>query len=222
MFCKASIIAASIAGASLAAASAHAQEAGQWYIQAGPAGISFNESTSLSIAGTGVPGAEAKVSSEGSLALGLGYFFTPRISVIGILGLPPTSKLTGGGSIAGLTPGKIQYGPSILAANYHFNQSGKFQPFIGAGATYTVILDEKSGDLQNLKAKDAFGGVIRAGFDYMIDDHQGLFFSAQKLFADTTVTGTVAPHVPGLGGAPVEAKIDLDPVILHAGYTYRF
>lgn len=204
------------------ATSAQAEKVGRWYLQAGPAGISFNEKTKLSVAGGNVPGAGAGVSSEASLALGLGYFVTPNVSLIGIVGLPPTSTISGRGSIAGLTPGKVTYGPSVFAANYHFNQTGKFQPFIGAGATYTVILDEKSGDLDNLKAKNAFGGVLRAGFDYMIDDHQGFFFSAQKLFVHTTVSGTIAPYVPGLGGAPAKAKLTLDPVILHVGYTYRF
>lgn len=201
---------------------AHADDTGRWYIQAGPAGISFNESTSLSVAGTTVPGAGSKVSSEATLALGVGYFITDAISVVGLGGIPPTSQISGEGSIAGLNPGKIQYAPFVVAANYHFNKSGRFQPFVGVGATYTYILDEKAGDIENLKAKNAFGPVLRVGFDYMIDDHHGAFFSAQKLFVDSTVTGTVASRVPGLGGAPVSAKIDLDPVILHAGYTYRF
>lgn len=215
---KATIIALALFGALPAAA----QEAGQWYLQAGPAAIRFHEGTALSLGGAGVPGAEANVSDENPLALGLGYFITPQISVIGIIGLPPTSTITGGGAITGLTPGKIKYGPSVFAANYHFNTGGRFQPFVGAGFTYTVVLDEKSRDLTDLKAENAFGGVLRLGFDYMIDDHQGVFFSAQKLFIDTTVTGTVASHVPGLAGAPAKAEIDLDPVILHAGYTYRF
>lgn len=218
MHTKAIAIAVTLAAGS----AAHADDAGRWYVQAGPAGISFNETTALSVAGTAIPGASTKVSSEKTLAVGLGYFITDQISVIGLGGIPPTSEITGGGSIAGLRPGKIQYAPFVVAANYHFNKGGRFQPFVGVGATYTVILDETSRDIQNLKAKNAFGPVLRAGFDYMIDDRQGIFFSAQKLFVDSTVTGTVAPYVPGLAGAPAKAKIDLDPVILHAGYTLRF
>lgn len=205
-----------------AASAAQAGDTGRWYVQAGLAGISFSESTSLSVAGTTVPGAGSKLSSETTFAVGLGYFITPEISVIGIGGWPPTSDISGTGSIAGLNPGKVQYAPFVVAANYHFNKGGRFQPFIGAGATYTLIVDETSGDLENLSAKNAFGPVLRIGFDYMIDDHQGLFFSAQKLFVDSTVTGTVASHVPGLAGAPARAEIDLDPIILHVGYTYRF
>ena len=65
-------------------------------------------------------------------------------------------------------------------------------------------------------------GFELLGFDYMVDDHQGLFVTVQRLFVDTTITGTVDPSIPGLGGAPASADIDLDPVIVFAGYTYRF
>ena len=73
-----------------------------------------------------------------------------------------------------------------------------------------------------LEVDDAMGGMVRAGFTYMVDDRQGLFVTVQKLFVDTTITGTVDPSIPGLGGAPASADIDLDPMIVFAGYTYRF
>jgi outer membrane protein len=195
---------------------ANAEDAGRWYIQAGPAGISFSESTSLSVAGTAVPGAGAKVSTEASLALGVGYFITNEISLIGLGGIPPTSEITGGGSIAGLRPGKIQYAPFVFAANYHFNKSGRFQPFVGAGATYTLILDEKSGDIENLKAKNAFGPVLRVGFDYMINDHWGLNFDVKKLFLEPKFDATL------VGGTEVSGKAKLNPWLIGSGITYRF
>ena len=108
--------------------------------------------------------------------------------------------------------------PLIVAANYHFPTQGKFQPFIGAGFNYTLILDTKDSGLTNLKAENALGGVLRLGFDYMVDDRNGLFFSANKVFVNTKATGNAV----ALGGAPVDAKIDLDPLILHAGWVHRF
>ncbi|WP_299850857.1 OmpW family outer membrane protein [uncultured Roseovarius sp.] len=193
-----------------------------WYVQAGPAAITFDESTNLTAAGTPVPGSNVKVSSEAAFGIGLGYFFNPNFSVIGIAGSTPTSSITGRGAINGLQVGSAQYGPILVMGNYHFRQFGKFQPFIGAGLSYAIIFDQHDGLVQNLKVDDAFGGVIRAGFDYTFDDHHGVFFSMNKIFADTTLTGTVAPGVPGFGGAPVRAKVDLDPLIFHAGYTYRW
>lgn len=208
--------------AMLLPAMAIAQSPKGWYLQLGPAVIDFNEGTSLSLGGAKVPGADVSVSREGTLGVGLGYFFTPNLSVILIGGTPPTSTIEGSGTIEGLTAGKIKYAPAILAGNYHFRQFEHFQPFVGGGITYTAILSEDSQDIADLKADSAWGGVVRAGFDYLIDDRQGIFFSAQKLFVSTSVSGVVASHVPGLAGAPVSADIDLNPLILHAGYTIRF
>ena len=65
--------------------------------------------------------------------LGIGYFVTPDVSLLALLGVPPTTTLTGQGTLSGLTLGKVTYGPSMLTANYHFRQFGAFQPFLGAG-----------------------------------------------------------------------------------------
>ena len=110
----------------------------------------------------------------------------------------------------------------MLVANFTYRGFGRFQPLVGAGVTYTHVFDASGDAIRDLEVDDAMGGMVRAGFTYMVDDHQGLFVTVQKLFVDTTITGTVDPSIPGLGGAPVSAEIDLDPVIVFAGYTYRF
>lgn len=189
-----------------------------WYIQAGPAGVIFDEGASIAAGGATVPGAGANLSDNATLALGIGYRFSEPFSVVAILGVPPTTTVKGTGPLAGVTVGDVTYGPLIVAANYHFPTQGKFQPFIGAGFNYTLILDTKDSGLTNLKAENALGGVLRLGFDYMVDDRNGLFFSANKVFVNTDATGNATV----LGGAPVSAKIDLDPLILHAGWVHRF
>ena len=94
----------------------------------------------------------------------------------------------------------------------------RLKPFLGGGISYTKIFDTEDASVQNLEADDAFGPVLRVGFDYMVDDRNGFFLSANKIFTSTTVNGTAAV----LGGAPVSADIDLDPLIIHAGWTHRF
>ncbi|GAA6208474.1 hypothetical protein NBRC116601_17670 [Cognatishimia sp. WU-CL00825] len=215
------MLCSALALVAVTATAAHAGDSG-WYVQAGVASVAFNESTSLTAAGGAVPSSNVDVSSELALGVGIGYFFNPNVSVIGIIGTPPTSSITGEGTIAGLDVGEVTYGPAILAANYHFNPQGRLQPFVGAGISYTMVFDESDGSVNDLSIDNAFGGVLRAGFDYLIDDKQGVFFSANKLITKTTITGTVSPAVPGFGGAPVVAEVDLNPWILHAGYTYRF
>jgi len=189
-----------------------------WYTQTGPASVSFAESARISAGGSPVPGAGATLTDNGTLGLGVGYRFSDAFSVIAIGGLPPTTTVKGTGPLTGITVGKVTYGPLIVAANYHIPTQGKFQPFVGAGINYTMVFDTKDNGLTNLKADNAFGGVLRVGFDYMLSDTDGLFFSANKVFVNTKATGNAV----ALGGAPVTAKITLDPLILHAGWVHRF
>lgn len=193
-----------------------------WYVQAGLASVNFYERATISAFGSVIPGARARVGDGETFALGVGYFFTPNISAIGIIGYPPTTTVSGTGTIAGLTAGRVQYGPAVAALNYHLRDFGAFQPFVGVGVNYTLIFDTKDADILNLKVNHALGPVLRAGFDYMLTDKLGLFFSFNKIFVGTKLKGILNPAIPGLGGARVTGKIDLDPVILHTGLTYRF
>ena len=201
-----------------AAGPAAAQTRLGWYTQLGPAGIGFSESAKISAGGGTIPGASATLSDNLTLGFGLGYRFSDAFSVIAIGGLPPTTTIKGTGPLTGITVGKVTYGPLIVAANYHIPTAGRFQPFVGAGVNYTMVFDAKDGGLTRLKAKSAFGAVLRVGFDYMVNDTDGLFFSANKVFVNTSATGNAV----ALGGAPVSAKITLDPLILHAGWVHRF
>ena len=208
-----------LAGASPAMAGAGGRG---WFFEFGGASITFDEHATISAAGTEIPGAGASLTDDVSVALGLGYFLTPSISLEAIIGAPPTTTITGTGPLDGLKVGDVTYGPAMLVANYTFRQLGRFQPLLGAGVSYTRIFDADGDAIDNLKVDDAMGGLVRIGFNYMVNDHEGLFMTVQKLFVDTSISGTVDPAIPGLGGAPASADIDLDPVIIFAGYTYRF
>lgn len=189
-----------------------------WYVQAGPTNVAFSEGASISAGGSTIPGAGATLSDNVTLGFGLGYRFSEAFSVIAIGGLPPTTTVRGTGPLAGITVGEVTYGPLIVAANYHFPTKGRFQPFVGAGVNYTLVFDTNDSGLTSLEADNAFGAVLRIGFDYMVNESDGLFFSANKVFVNTTARGNAV----ALGGAPVVAKIDLDPLILQAGWVHRF
>jgi outer membrane protein len=192
------------------------------FVNVGIAGLLFDTNASINVAGNPLPNSNVRASNNVTLGLGVGYFFTPNISVMALVGVPPTTKLSGQGGLSGLTLGKVTYGPSILAANYHFRQFGAFQPYVGAGISYTIIFGTDDSAVVNLRVKNAVGAVIRAGFDVMLSDRWGVFFSANKIFVSTNITGSVNPAIPGLGGAPASANISFDPLILFSGVTYRF
>ncbi len=57
------------------------------------------------------------------------------------------------------------------------------------------------------------GYALQAGFDYWFDDHWGANVDIKKLFLNIDAS---------LIGGTVTADIDLDPVIVGTGVSYRF
>lgn len=194
------------------------QVLGQWYVQAGAAHVSLDESFSISAGGALIPGASATATNSNTPGLGVGYFFNENWSAFIAGGVPPETKASGTGPLAGLTLGKIEYAPVMAFANYHFNRGSQLQPFVGAGFVYNHIIDTSDDALTELDANNKAGPGIRAGFDYMINESWGVFGSVNTFFLEHTLTG----NAPALGGAPVTAKAELNPTIVHVGVTYRF
>jgi outer membrane protein len=212
---------------SLVALAGHAAHAAEptlngLYIDVGPAGILLDTNASINVAGSPLPHSNAHASNNVTPGLGVGYFIRPDISVSAWIGAPPTTTLTGQGSLSGLTLGKVTYGPSILVANYHFRQFGAFQPFLGAGISYTIVFGTHDDAIINLRVNNAVGAAIRAGFDIMLSDRWGVSFSANKVFLGTNLSGNVNPAIPELGSAPVSAHVTVNPLVLFSGVTFRF
>jgi outer membrane protein len=189
-----------------------------FYVNLGVAGLLFDTDASISAAGRPLPGSNLHASNNVTLGFGIGYFVTPDVSLLALLGVPPTTTLTGQGSLSGITLGKVTYGPSMLTANYHFRQFGAFPPFLGAGLAYTIVFGTQDNAVANLRVKNSIGAVIRAGFDVMFSDRWGAFMSVSKVFVSTNASGNATT----LGGAPVSAHISFSPLILFSGITYRF
>ena len=189
-----------------------------FYVNLGVAGLLFDTSASINAAGSPLRGSNLHASNNVTLGFGIGYFVTPDVSLLALLGVPPTTTLTGQGTLSGLTLGKVTYGPSMLTANYHFRQFGAFQPFLGAGLAYTIVFGTEDNTIVNLRVNNSIGAVIRGGFDVMFSDRWGAFMSVSKVFVSTNASGNAAT----LGGAPVSAHISFNPLVLFSGITYRF
>jgi outer membrane protein len=191
-----------------------------FYVDLGAAGLLFDTNASLDVAGSPLLGSNLHASNNVTLGLGIGYFVTPNISLLTVLGVPPTTTLTGRGVLSGVTLGKVTYGPSMLVANYHFRQFGAFQPFLGAGVTYTVVFGTEDNAITNLKVSNSVGAVIRTGFDAMLSERWGAFISLSKVFVATNASGNAA--IRPLVGAPISAHVSFNPLVLFSGVTYRF
>jgi len=54
----------------------------------------------------------------------IGYFLTPNFAVTATVGIPPTTRATGTGPLAGAgLLGSVEYGFADALINYHFNNS---------------------------------------------------------------------------------------------------
>ncbi|AZC18551.1 OmpW family protein [Pseudomonas sp. CMR5c] len=200
---------------------ASAQE-GHWWLRTGPAFVDFKNDVTLKapLLGGEVPGANASVKDNVSVAAEIGYDFTDNWALGLTLGYPPTTELKAGGSLKNLGKlGSITYGPAVLTAQYRFTNFGRFQPYLGAGWSYMLVLDSKDKAVSNLNVDDVNGLTLQAGFEYRNNEDMGLFFDVKRLFLEAEATGN-AP--PAMGGIPVKGEIVLDPFVYSAGVVFYF
>lgn len=163
------------------------------------------------IAGSGV-----NISTSVVPELDITYFLSPNIAAEIILGVTP-HKVTGSGTIAGVSVGKAWLLPPTVTLQYHFTNFGAFKPYVGAGPNFTVFFSQKAagGTVTAVDIKNTFGFALQAGFDYMLDEHWGFNFDVKKIFLRPDVDLTV-------GGVATTGKLNIDPWIIGAGGVYRF
>lgn len=195
-----------------AAANDLAPVPGTWFTQNGPISVEFRRKSSVDINGARAAGVEANPDDGYTLSDSIGYYITPRISAQLVLGITPETDVK---NQAGARLGTVTYGAPSFLVDYRLTELGALQPFVGIGGMYLFFKDERDGVLENLKVDDAFGLILRAGAEVMLDHRFGLYAAANKVFIDTEARGNI-------GAAAVKADLELDPWIFQTGVTYRF
>lgn len=198
---------------------ARAQDDGHqgWYFRGGPIGIFFSPGAELSVGGAAFPGADVSVRDNYSLSFDIGYRFNEQLSGTFTFGVPPTAEIRGAGSLSGAYLGDVTYAPAILALQYRLpTNNAKFEPYIGAGVNYTIILDSDDRDVAGFKVDNAWGAVLQVGFESMINDRLGLYFDVKKIWLEADVKGSL-----GVGGPPATGKATLDPLLVGIGLLWR-
>ena len=201
------------------AATAADTEEARWWLHVGAARVTFHDHSALTLAGQPVSGAGAKASDSTTAALEVGYALTPHWSASATLGVPPTSRIDGTGTVASAGRfGEIKYGPLVLAMQYRWGAAGSIRPYAGAGAVYYRVLESRDGAIQGLDARSGWGSALQAGVEFPLGPRCGVFVDVKKIPRKTTATGTL----PAAGGPPVRARSTLDPVVVHAGLHFSF
>lgn len=191
-------------------------QAGDVVVRVGAAGVLFNSSADLELAGNPVPGGNVKVSNDVTPSGEISYFFTSAISGTVNFGIPPKARVDGKGT---LTPagelGQVRYGLGAATLRYHLNDQGSVSPFIGGGVGRLFSFSEDDGSVQNLEVDSAWGPVIQGGVDVHLSRKFGLYASVSYSPIKTDATGVIF-------GAPATADVKLNPTVVQGGVSYRF
>nr|WP_180166594.1 OmpW family outer membrane protein [Stenotrophomonas sp. SbOxS2]NYT99446.1 OmpW family protein [Stenotrophomonas sp. SbOxS2] len=197
-------------GAALAADDA------RWYLRLGPGHLNLNESIDISVFGQTLPQAHASMTNDTSLISEVGFQATPQWSVGLTFGIPLKARFSGTGSISDVGElSQAKYGPVVLSVQYRFNAGGKFTPYVGFGVVRLIVFSTSDRALQNFDIEGAWGSALQVGAEYRLSAHTGLFLAATKGKLSTKAHGQ-------LGDLPVQADIDIKPLLVHSGVVFRF
>lgn len=204
----------------LAAGAAQAQtSASPWTVRLGAAHVGFSVTADVSVAGNPVPGGDATASSNTTLGLEVARQLTPRTSARLLVGVPPTTTLSGSGALASAGElGKVTYAPAVLSLTYQLTEGGSVRPYVGAGLNYTMVFKSRDAFMAQLDVKNAFAAVAQAGVEFDLTADTTLAIDARKIFLKTKADGVL----PAFGNAPAHADVRLNPLVLFASVGWRF
>lgn len=209
-----SLLAAGIAAAAFTASTqAFAYGAGDFFTRVGVAKVEpKGDNGTLD---TALGGLDVEVDDDSAFAFTLGYRFTDKLGVELLAAEPFDHGVTldaGGGTQVGAS---VDHLPPTLTVQYYplGGTNARVQPYAGIGINYTTFSDEEI-DLAgaDLELDDSWGAAGQVGVDLLIDDNWAVNAAAWYLDIDSDVS---------LNGDDI-GEVEIDPVVVMAGVSYRF
>ena len=100
---------------------------------------------------------------------------------------------------------------------YAVNPDGTLKPYVGVGMQYIAFFDEGTGQnglgAADLSIDDGLGFTLQAGLDISVGNGWYINADVKKTWLETSAK---------FNGTGVTADVDLDPLIVSAGFGYRF
>lgn len=138
------------------------------------------------------------------------YFLTENVALEAVVATAQHTVSAGGNNL-----GDVWILPPTLVLQYHFQPDKKFSPYIGAGINYSIFYAEDEADgISDFDVDNGFGLAVQAGADYWINDNWGLNFDIK--YIDLNVDASIS------NGTTRASSVDVDPIIVGAGVSYRF
>ena len=151
------------------------------------------------------------------------YFVADNISLETIAGVTQ-HDVVGRGGLAGaglVSDAKIV--PATLTLKYHFGKDGGVRPYVGAGPSYFIFIDEKPGatavalGATRQKMDDTLGFALQAGVDVPVNARgMAVTLDAKRYFLRPTA------HWFAGQTEVLRTKHKLDPWVISAGVAFRF
>lgn len=212
-------------------------EEGDWVVRLRAVNVSPNEDSKLgktvnNVLGATVmtPSSELAVSDKVIPELDISYYITKNIAAELILAVGTRHNVSIQGDRAGVVGnqplGSVNLLPPTLTAQWHFNPDQTFDPYIGAGINYTIMLDRNlkgsAGAINGNKIKidsDSWGPALQAGFDINLKDGWLINADVKYVWLDTDV------KLKGAVTSNVWRKIDsldINPWVIGIGIGKKF
>ncbi|SNT25355.1 OmpW/AlkL family protein [Sphingopyxis indica] len=172
----------------------------------------------------GLPaGTQTRANDNVTPTIAIEYFVAGHVSIETIAGVTQ-HDVDGRGALDGaelVSDAKIV--PATLTLKYHFGADGGIRPYVGAGPSYFIFIDEKSGaaavalGATRQKMDDSFGVALQAGVDVPLNAKGlGLTLDAKRYFLRPTA------HWYAGTTEVLRTEHKLDPWVISAGVAYRF
>jgi outer membrane protein len=190
------------AGFALASQAALAYNAGDVFVRGGVA------QTDTGSGNGDVAGDSLNIDDARGLTYGVGYLFTDKVGVE--LNSSEEFEHDLSTSTAGGV-GSVDRLPVNLMVNYYpmGGLDSRVQPYVGAGLNYTHFSSEPSG----LSVEESYGAIGQVGVDLAVTDN--IMLNGYASYAD--VNSDINANGVGKVG-----EVDMEPVTIGGGITYRF
>lgn len=204
-----SLLVAGVAAATFATSTqAFAYGAGDFFTRVGIAKVEpKSDNSDLTLGGVDY---DVKVDDDSAFAFTLGYRFTDKLGVELLAAEPFDHDF----QVEGVTGGSVDHLPPTLTVQYYplGGTDARVQPYAGIGVNYTMFSDEELDADLPVEFDDSWGAAGQVGVDLLIDDNWALNAAAWYLDIDTDVA---------VNGDDV-GEVEIDPVVVMAGVSYRF
>ncbi|MGQ3099810.1 MAG: OmpW/AlkL family protein [Sphingopyxis solisilvae] len=172
----------------------------------------------------GLPaGTQTKADDNVVPTVAVEYFVADNISVETIAGVTQHDVVGRGGLAGAGLVSNANIVPATLTLKYHFGKDGGIRPYVGAGPSYFIFIDEKPGatavalGATRQKMSDSMGIAFQGGVDIPVNA-KGLSvtFDAKRYLMRSTARWFAGPT------EVLRTRHKLDPWVVSAGLAFRF